>query len=96
MKSIIPNDDEMCYLCKRIGVRTKGTDIHHLVFGTAKRKLADEDGLVVHLCHAHHMELHQHGYFKEELQQLAEQTWLDHNNKTIDEWINRYGKNYLP
>ena len=75
---------------------TYGGEVHHMVYGVSKRKLADADGLTVHLCNFHHSELHRHGYYKEELQQLAEQTWLEHNNKTIDDWIKRYGKNFLP
>lgn len=94
-KSIIPNNDEYCYLCKKLGLTVRATDNHHLVFGMAKRKLADEDGLTVNLCHLHHMRLHQQGYYKEELQRLAEQTWLEYYDKTVEDWIKRYGKNYL-
>jgi len=94
-KSIIPNNDEYCYLCKRIGIYTKATDEHHLVFGTANRKISDREGLTINLCHTHHMRLHQHGEYKEELQQLAEKTWLEHNNKTIEDWLKIFDKNYL-
>ena len=94
-KSIIPNDNEYCYICKKFGICAIGTDVHHMIFGQANRKLADEDGLTVHLCHSHHMALHQKGYFKEDLQQLAELTWLEYYSKTVDDWIKRYGKNYL-
>lgn len=41
------------------------------------------------------MRLHQQGDYKEELQQLAEKTWLEYYDKTIEDWIKRYGKNYL-
>ena len=94
-ESIIPDNNEFCYLCKKKGLTVRGTDCHHMVYGTAKRKLADEDGLHVQLCHLHHMMLHQQGYYREELQQYAEQMWLDHYGKTIDDWIQRYGKNFL-
>ena len=72
-----------------------GTDKHHMVYGTSKRKLADKDGLYVQLCHKCHMRLHQEGYFKDDLQQLAEKVWLEHYGKTIEDWIRRYDKNYL-
>jgi hypothetical protein len=39
--------------------------------------------------------LHLNGEHKEELQQLAEKTWLEHYNKTVEDFIKRYGKNYL-
>lgn len=41
------------------------------------------------------MMLHQQGLYKEEMQKLAEETWLDHYGKTKEDWIKRYGKNYL-
>lgn len=93
--SIIPNDDEFCFLCKRNGLKVKGTDVHHMVFGNSNRKLAEQDGLKCHLCHTHHMRLHQQQEHQLELKQLAEQVWLEHYNKTIEDWIKRYGKNYL-
>ena len=94
-KSIINGDDEYCFLCKQLGCPNYGTEVHHMIFGTAKRKLADQDGLTVHLCHYHHFMLHRHGLHKEELQQLAEKTWLEHYNKSIEDFIQRYGRNYL-
>ena len=95
MKSIIKTDDEFCYICKQKGYKAYGCEVHHMVFGTGKRKLADQDGLTVHLCNYHHAMLHRRGEHKEELQQLAERTWLEYYNKTVDDWISRYGKNYL-
>jgi uncharacterized protein (DUF1330 family) len=29
------------------------------------------------------------------MEQLAEKTWLEHYNKTVEDFIKRYGKNYL-
>ena len=95
MKSIIPGDSEFCYLCKKRGLETRGTDVHHMIFGTAKRKLADEDGLTVHLCHLHHMMLHSNGSYKRELQELAQETWMQHYNGTKEDFIKRYGISYL-
>lgn len=95
MKSIIPGDSEFCYLCKKRGLGTRGTDVHHMIFGTAKRKLADQDGLTVHLCHVHHMMLHCNGDYKRELQELAQETWMRHYNGTKEDFIKRYGISYL-
>lgn len=45
-KSIIPDNDEYCYICKMQGIDgIKGTDKHHMVFGTSRRVLAEKDGL---------------------------------------------------
>ena len=73
MQSIINGDDEYCFLCKQLGCPNYGTEVHHMIFGTAKRKLADQDGLTVHLCNYHHVMLHRHGEHKEELQQQLQQ-----------------------
>ena len=95
MRSIIPGDDELCYLCKKRGLEIRGGEVHHMIFGTAKRKLADEDGLTIHLCHLHHRMLHDGGCYKRELQELAQQTWQDHYGRTKEDFIKRYGISYL-
>lgn len=95
MRSIIPGDDEYCYLCKQLNLTTRGTDTHHMLFGTGKRKLADEDGLTVNLCRLHHRLLHDRGDHKEDLQKLAQEMWQMHYGKTTEDFIARYGKNYL-
>ena len=95
MKSIIPNDNEFCFLCKKIGIENRGTEVHHMIFGTAKRKLADEDGLTVHLCSLHHKMLHDKGNYKRYLQELAQETWMKHYNGSTEDFIRRYGKSYL-
>ena len=43
MKSIIPGDTEFCFLCHKMGIFSRGTEVHHMIFGTANRKLADKD-----------------------------------------------------
>ena len=78
-----------------MGLMVLATDEHHMIFGTANRKLADIDGLVINICHPCHMRLHQQGIYREEMKKLAEKTWLKHYKKTITDWIKRYGKNYL-
>lgn len=94
-KSIIPGNDEFCFICKKFGQRRRGNEKHHCLFGSSKRQLADEDGCFVQLCTEHHRMLHDHGFYKDELIQLAERSWLDYYGKTVDDFIKRYGKNYL-
>ena len=94
MKSIIPDNDEFCYLCKQVHLMNPGTDVHHCLMGN-KRILADADGLTVHLCHEHHMMLHQKGLHRDELIRLAQITYMEHYGKTKEDFINRYGKSYL-
>lgn len=94
MKSII-DDSENCYICQNFkGITTKATDTHHCI-GAANRKKATADGLTVRLCRQCHRLLHDQNLHYRDLQQIAERTYLEHYNKTVDDFIKRYGKNYL-
>lgn len=94
MKSII-QEDHNCYIHKKLGVDIFGTDEHHMLHGTSRRKLAEEDGLKCFLCRTCHMALHDKGIYDLVLQQEAQKAWMDHYNKTAEDFIKRYGKNYL-
>lgn len=73
----------------------QASDTHHCISGTANRKLADEDGLTVRLCRRCHDRLHSNGEYKKELQIIAEQKWLEYYDKIVEDFIDRYGKNFL-
>ena len=91
LKSIISNE-KRCYECGRF----TNLQIHHCLHGTANRKLADEDGLTVYLCYKCHKVLHEKSKEMDlKYMRLAERAFLDFYNKTIEEFIERYGKNYL-
>ena len=94
MDSIIQGD-HYCWLCKKVGLNVYGTDRHHCIHGTGRRNLADEDGLTVYLCQPHHRALHDKGLYDLALQQEAQLAWMEYYNKTAEDWIARYGKNYL-
>lgn len=90
MKSIM-QDTRECYFCHR----EHGLELHHCMMGKW-RKLADQDGLTVWLCHDHHTGnngVHFNLDMRLELQKLAEKTYIEHHS--FDEWMRRYGKNYL-
>ena len=94
MKSIIQNKKE-CYICGK----TTSLHSHHIIFGK-NRKKADEDGLTVYLCYEHHEGTNgvhgKNGHeLDERLKKIAEDIWIRHNKKTIEDFIERYGKNYL-
>lgn len=94
MKSIIQTNKE-CYICYCKNV----LHLHHIIYGK-NRKKADEDKLVVYLCYEHHEGTNGvHGKNGKELdiklKKIAEKRWLETYNKTIDDFISRYGKNYL-
>ena len=95
MKSLISNS-KYCYIC--------GTQIalhkHHIFKGIRNRKKADEDGLWVYLCYNHHEGTNGvHGKNGKELDQklkeIAERKWLEFYKKDVNEFIKRYGKNYI-
>ena len=93
-KQILTDDMEHCIICGKSPV-----EIHHTMFGK-NRKLATEDGLVVPLCFEHHRgtygvhgrEGHETDLF---LKRLSEIRWCLYYEKNIDDWIKRYGRNYI-
>ena len=49
--------DRTCYLCMRLNqdyMMRSGLQEHHVVFGTANRRLSEKYGLKVYLCDEHH------------------------------------------
>ena len=106
-KSIIQDQRiKECYLCRqqadRIGyfgeLKSWGLHKHHCMHGTANRKLAEKDGLWVYLCEEKH---HEHGpeaphdnpEVDLQLKQIAQQAF--EKKRSHEEWMLRYGKNYL-
>lgn len=96
-ESIIPEDsEEYCFIhMKYLGVVVRPDHVHHCIHGVANRRIADREGLTVHLCERCHTALHDKGYHDLDLQQIAEQAWMEYNKKAIEEWIALFGKNYL-
>lgn len=93
-KSIIQKDKK-CYVCES----QYNLHNHHIMFGK-NRKKADKDGLTVYLCLKHHEgQYGVHGKGGHDLdlllKRIAEDRWLSHYEKTIDDFIKRYGRNYL-
>lgn len=93
MKSII-QDDKKCFFCGT----TRDLEEHHIFFGTANRKLSEKDGLKVWLCREHHTGNSGVHHNKERdliLKRYAEEIYLQYYEKTIEDFIKRYGKNYI-
>lgn len=88
--SIITKNMDICYLCGQYA-----TEVHHVVHGCGRRKLADEDRLTVGLCRRCHMNLHDKGTCDRELQKIGQRAWMEHYHKTINDFINRFGKSYI-
>ena len=93
MKSIL-QDEKECFFCKT----TLNLDRHHIFFGVANRKISDQDGCVVYLCASHHTGTHGVHHNREldlKLKRICERAWLEYYDKTIDDFIKRYGKSFL-
>lgn len=96
MKSIVCNQNiKYCSVCGE----KNNLHLHHIIFGK-NRKKADEDGLTIWLCYNHHEGTNgvhgKNGHDLDiKLKQQAEKCWLEYYNKTIEDFIKRYGKNYL-
>ena len=94
MKSIVQTKNE-CYKCHK----TYGLHRHEIFYGTANRKKSIEDGLTVKLCGIHHNLSNEGVHFDNEfdlqLKRLGQIIWEEYYHKTTDDFIVRYGKNYL-
>lgn len=79
--------------------RFKGSHRHEVFFGIRNRKKSIEDGLVIFLMpELHNMSkkgIHYNWDFDLYAKQEGEKAWLKYYNKTIDDFIDTYGKNYL-
>lgn len=95
-KSIICNQNiKKCYICGEIN----NLHLHHTIYGK-NRKKADEDGLTVWLCYEHHEGTNgvhgKNGHKLDiRLKEIAEDIWIKHYNKSVEDFIKRYGKNYI-
>ena len=93
MKSIIDNN-KCCFICKT----PYNIHLHHIFFG-ANRKKSDKDGCWVYLCARHHNMSDEGVHFNRELdlklKRLAEKRWCEYYDKTTNDFIKRYYKNYL-
>lgn len=79
--------------------RVEGTHRHEIFYGTANRKKSIEDGMVIFLRpQLHNMSnagIHFNKEFDLEVKQAAERRWLEYYGGTIEDFIKRYGRNYL-
>ena len=71
----------------------------HEVFGGANRQRSIKDGLVIYLTpEMHNMSdkgIHFNRTFMEYAHSVGQQAWMQYYNKTKEDFIKEYGKNYL-
>ena len=75
-----------------------GSHKHH-IYGGSNRKFSEQDGLFIYLTpEMHNMSnegIHFNKEFMEYSKRVAEETWCKHYSKTKEDFIRRYGRNYL-
>lgn len=98
MKSILQEKDGRCYLCMMLhgDHSRKTTQEHHVIYGTANRKLSEKYGLKVYLCLYHHEEgpeaVHKNAQMSLLLKIKAQRAF---RKKFPDlDWMKIFGKNY--
>ena len=104
MKSIMHDKSEgTCYLCKLLHSdwSRKATTEHHVIHGTAGRKIAEQMGLKVYLCSDHHgakggEDVHRPDLnnYDQLLRMKAQKIW-ESKGGSRSEWIQKVGKNFL-
>lgn len=80
--------------------RYPGLHRHEAFYGTRNRKKSIDDGLVVFLTYENHEGTYGvHGKHGNEINMMikkaAQKRWCEYYNKTTEEFIKKYGKNYI-
>lgn len=97
-------EEEFCIMPKSPFYHTRRTSFfnerHEVFFGTANREKSIEDGMIVFLPSEGHRGTNGvHGKNGHKLdtylKQLGQQAWQEYYGKTKEDFIARYGKNYL-
>lgn len=100
-KSIMHNrQDKTCYLCILLnGDYTTRSNLqeHHVMQGTANRRLAERWGLKVYLCLQHHtvgrFAVHNNADIRHLLQQKAQEIFEKKYSNQL--WMQEFGRNYI-
>lgn len=91
MSSILQTNPE-CFICGTL----RRLERHHVLFGVPNRKHAEEDGLWVWLCEDHHrgdLSVHFNRNMDLNLKRYAQKKYEE--THTREEFVERYGRNYL-
>ena len=92
-KSLISNE-KVCCVCGTI------FNLHkHHIYGGANRSKSEKYGCWCYLCATHHNMSDQGVHFNRDtdlkLKQYCEEQWLKKYDKTTDDFIREFGRNYL-
>lgn len=90
MKSIIQSNKE-CWVCGSPYVQ-----VHHVIYGTAHRRLSEKYGLTVYLCQKHHTGgegVHFNPILDKTLKQIAQKRFEE--KYSHEEFMKVFKRNYL-
>ena len=92
MAKSIMQKGERCFICGRV----TGLECHHVLGGTANRKLSEKYGLTILLCHEHHTGKDGVQYDRktsDALKRLAQIAFEARYSHEL--WMETFRKNYL-
>lgn len=93
-KSIISMEYE-CVVCGR----TTNLHRHHVFFGQKNHDPSEREGCWVYLCPRHHNAsnygVHVNHALDLKLKRMCQKKWMEVNNRTIEDFISVFGRNYL-
>ena len=97
MKAFITDYQDFCFVCGR------PTNVkHHLIFGFARRRISDNDNILLPTCRDCHEYIHKHSVPARMSKVLGQVIWeCNYLNQerdirdARDEFRRRYGKTYL-
>ena len=92
MARSILQDEKRCWVCGSV----VGLECHHILGGTANRKLSEKYGLKVWLCHDHHTGPDGAQYnaaLNRQLKMDAQYAFEQKYDRAT--WMKVFGKNYL-
>lgn len=92
MARSILSDERRCWFCGSM----VGLERHHIMSGTANRKLSEKYGLTVWLCRRHHTGTDGAQYDPDMNRQLRQDAQCAFERKYGHaEWMRIFGKNYM-
>lgn len=75
--------------------KTKGCEKHHIFGGAANRPKSEQYGLFIWLTPEQHKYLHDYPLEMIKLKKIAQATFMNYYNKSIEEFIDIFGKNWI-
>lgn len=75
--------------------KTKGCQKHHIFGNVANRPKSEQYGLFIWLTNEQHRYLHDHPLEMIKLKKIAQATFMNYYNKTINEFRELFGKSWL-